>query len=238
MKDAIKMYHLFFPRKWFIVLVYILYPAVIGLLGMWCFKIGPIVGTVMSLMLSTSFVVCGEYILDVYMLFGVAAKDNRSLEYVKSSAKGVYLLQEALYGDGFRRIVTTVASYGLLYIMMRYTFMKEASFIALANDGEALECPRGIVFVQCALLALLFVEAGLTFTRRTKNVLINLLVLYLMSALACSLAMAAEEYTSTLTVGISGVLLIVIWIVSRKVLIKRVRESFYDEGYKELLQTT
>jgi len=238
MKDAIRMYHLFFPRKWFILLVYILYPALVGLLGMWCFKIGPITGTVMSLMLSTTLVVCVEYILDVYMLFGVAAKDNQSLEYIKSSARGVSLLQDALYGDGFRRIVTTVVSYGLLYMMMKYTFMNEKDFIALANDGEVLECPSGMVFVQCILLALLFVETGLAFTRRTKNVLINLAVLYLMSAIACSLVMAVVGYTSTLTIGISVFLLVVIWIVSRKVLIKRVRESFYDEGYKELFQTT
>lgn len=237
MREAVKMYHLFLPRKWFVWIVYILYPAAVGLLGMWCFKIGAVAGIVVSIMLATAFVVCAEYILDVFMFAGIATSGSRSLEYMKTSARGEPLFLIALYGDGIRRLLTTIVSYGLLYAVTRYSFANESAFIAVANGGDGIDCPKGIVFVQCAVFALFFSELGMMFTRKTANALLNLIVLYVMAGLAAGCAMASMEFASVITIAISTVIYIVVWFGSRRFLVQKVRKSYYDEGYKELFQT-
>lgn len=237
MKDAIKMYHLFLPRKWWMLLVYIAYPMFVGLITAWCFNLGFEVGSMISLMFATSAIVCVEYILDTYMLFGIAAKDNRSLEYMKSSSKGVNLLKISLCADGVRRIVTTIVMFSLVYGIMRYNYAYHAELLD-GSGGVAKEYPRAIIYVQCAIIALFLTETGLILTRRTKNVLRNLLIVYLMSAISCPLVMAAVDFANGFNVMISVVVLCVIWIMGRRFLIKKVRESFYDEGHKELFQTT
>ncbi|MBQ9983985.1 MAG: hypothetical protein IJP29_05280 [Lachnospiraceae bacterium] len=238
MKNTIRMYNIFFPRKCFMWFTYILYPIVVPLICSLCLKLFLLAGTVMSLMMSTAGVITIEYLLDTYMFHGIVAKDYKALEYVKSSGKGIDLLQRAFLVDGIRRILTTGLIMTGLYWATRMAFEKDAGETILEINGEIVSHPSALIYLQCGLIAVLFVELGMLITRRSKNVLANILVLYVMSAIACPLAMVAAEYTSSLSVGLSVILLIIVMVLSRKVLVKKVRESFYDEGYKELLQTT
>lgn len=234
MKEAVKMYHLFLPRRWFTVIIYILYPALIGLLGMCFFSMGSVAEMSVSIMLGTSLVVCAEYMLDVFMFAGVVAPGTHSLEYIKTSAKGVPLFQAALYGDGVRRLISTMLSYALLYIAAAI-FNNRMAFVTVENNGSMVETSHAIVFVQCAIIALFCAELGMMYTRKTANPLLNLIVLYVMAGVAATLAMASVGFSSIITVGISLILYIVVWLAGRKFLVRKVRESFYDEGYKELL---
>ncbi len=236
MKNTIRMYNVFFPRKFWMWFTYILYPLFIIAVCAYFYKMALLPGTVMSLMMSTAGIVTIEYLMDTYMFHGIAAKDYKALEYVKSSGKGVHLLQQAFLVDGIRRILTTGLIMTGLYWAGKTAFLNDTEVI-LEINGEVVSHPSVWIYLQCGVIAVLFVELGMLLTRRSKNVLLNLLVLYLMSAIACPLSMVAAEYTSVLSVALSAVLLVIIMVASRKILVKKVRESFYDEGYKELLQT-
>lgn len=235
MREAARMYHLFFPRKWFALVVYILYPIAIGLFGMWCLKMGAGTGAVVGIMLVTALVVSAEYLLDVFMFAGIAAGETRSLEYMKTSARGESLFLAALYGDGVRRLLTTIVSYCLLYAVTRYCFASKSALVVVVDASGVQGYPKEIVFVQCALIVLLFSELGMTFTRRTTNPLLNLIVLYVMAGLAAGCVIASMKFCSVVTIAISAVIYIVVWFGSRRFLVGKVRKSFYDEGYKELL---
>lgn len=234
MKDAIRMYHLFFPRKCLIPLVYILYPlAAIAISGVW-YAVPEFFGVyVLSVVCGVSAIVVVEYLLDTFMLFGIAAKDNKALEYMKTSARGVHLIQTGVWVDGFRRVVTTLVSLGVVYRMAGCYF---ANLDANVED-MGMTAPDMVTFLQCVIMVLLFTEVGLVFTRRTRNVLINMLIVYLASAIACALVIGVLQYATVVTVLISGIVLVAVMVIGRKLLVKRVRESYYDEGYKGMSQT-
>ncbi len=209
MKNGIRMYHTLFSRKYWIVSVYLLFPVMIGLLGLWWwFPLGPLTGTRISLMLATTLMIIAEYLLDFFLLFGFAAKPNGCLEYIKTSSKGVDLLKAMLYVDGVRRIVTTLVSFAVLYAVKRESI---------------------IVFVECTLISLLCIEGGFLFTRRIKNVLLYILIGYVISGVGGMLAMFVAEYANGIWVGITACVLVATWIGGRQYLIRKVRESFYDE---------
>lgn len=238
MKNTIRMYNVFFPRKFWMWFTYILYPVFVIVVCAFFLKMDLLAGMVMSIMLSVSGVVTIEYLLDTFMFHGIGAKDYKALEYVKSSGKGVRLLQQAFLVDGIRRILTTGVIITGLCWATRMAFEKDGGETILEINGEVVSHPSVMIYLQCGVIAVLFVELGMLITRRSKNVLVNLLILYVMSAIACILATAVTELASAISVGLSATLLVIVMVVSRKVLVKKVRESFYDEGYKELLQTT
>ncbi len=229
MKEGIRMYHTLFPRKYWILLVYLLFPATVGILGMWCFQVGPVVGTLVSLMFATAVLVIAEYVLDIFMLYGTVSKEARSLEYIKTSAKGVDLFQTALYADGVRRIVTTMASFGILYGVTRYNFSHQGDFITIVNNGEILTCPKGITFLECALVSVIFVELGLIITRRTQSILLYVFLIYGMSGIASALVMFLAEYTNGILLAITVGVFVAVWLGSRRYLVWKVRMSYYDK---------
>lgn len=235
MKDAIRMYHLFFPRKWLIPLVYILYPVVVlAISGIWYWLPGMFGVDVLSVVLCVSTIVMLEYLLDVFMLYGIAAKDNKALEYMKTSVKGVHLIQIGVWMDGIRRVVITMISFGMLYLVSVYCFENQIVDVEYTD----LKTVDIVMFLQSAVMVLLFTEVGLVITRRTKNVLVNVMVMYLASAIACALAITVLQYSTMITVLISGFALVVVMVFGRRLLIKRVRESYYDEGCKAMFQAS
>lgn len=233
MKDAIRMYHLFFPRKWLIPLVYILYPiAVIAISGVW-YAVPDIYGVdVLSIVFCVGAIVFFEYLLDIFMLFGIAAKDNKALEYMKTSVRGVHLIQTGVWMDGLRRVVTTLVSCGVVYRMAGYYFANLAADV----EETGMPAPNMVTFLQCVIMVLLLTEVGLVFTRRTRNVLINMLIWYLALVVAGALAIGVLQYATRVTVLISGIVLVAVMVFGRRLLVKRVRESYYDEGYKAMSQ--
>ncbi len=231
MINTIRMYNVFFPRKFWMWFAYILYPIVVIALCSVFLKMFLLTGMVMSLMLSTAGVITIEYLLDTYMFHGIGAKDYKALEYVKSSGKGVHLLRQAFLVDGVRRILTIGLIMTGLYLTTRIAFEKDAGETILEINGKVVSHPSVLIYLQCGVFAVFFVELGMLITRRSKNVLVNLLILYVMSALACPISMVAVEFASITSVGLSAILLIIIMVIGRKVLVKKVRESFYDEGH-------
>lgn len=232
---TIRMYNVFFPRKFWMLFTYILYPVIMIVLCAWLSIMTLLTGMVMNLMLSASGIVTVEYLLDTYMFHGVGAKDYKALEYVKSSGRGVHLLQQALLFDGIRRLFTTSVIMASLYWITKMACEKDAGETILEINGQVVSHPSAWIYVQSGVIVMLSVEVGMLITRRSKNILVNLLILYLMSAIACILAMAIMEFASAVSVGVTGILLAIIMVISRKVLVKKVRESFYDEGYKKML---
>ena len=85
-----------------------------------------------------------------------------------------------------------------LYVATRIAFEKDAGETILEINGKVVSHPSVLIYLQCTVFAVLFVELGMLITRRSKNVLVNLLILYVMSALACPLSMAAVEFASVI----------------------------------------
>ncbi len=227
MKNAIRMYHLFFPRKWVVYCVYILYPFLGFAVGssMWFFP--EYVRSITSLVFTLLLMVSMEYILDLFMLSGIAMKNNRSLEYIKTSAKGVQIFSRGVVVDAVRRILSAILIVFGLYLA------EIIMFSSATNPDEEFR-PSLLLYIECGVLTLLLTEIGLCLIRRTKNVLLSFWVVWLMTSLSSSLSLAvygAESFGVTLILGIA---MVVIMIFSRKYLIKKVRESYYDEGYKEV----
>lgn len=231
MKNAIRMYHLFFSRKCMMWFVYILYPFLGFAVGKFMSPFPAGMDWVMGLMVTVPLIISVEYILDTFMLFGIAAKDNKSLEYIKTSAKGVRVLRQGLLADGVRRVL----SVGLILLGLYLVVKKELVELAGEVAAEEVMMPEIRTYVQCGILAVFLVELGMCLTRRTKNILLNVLLIYLMSALSCPLVIISVDQTSVASVIVLGMVMVVLMGISRKVLIKKVRESYYDEGYKELL---
>lgn len=235
MKDAIRMYHLFFPRKWMIPLVYILYPIVVfAISGVWYCLPGMFGVDVWSVVLCVLTIVMLEYLLDVFMLYGIAAKDNKALECMKTSVKGVRLIQIGVWMDGIRRVVTTMVSFGMLYLVSLYCFENQIVDV----EYTKLKTVDIVMFLQSAVVVLLFTEVGLVITRQTKNVLVNAMVMYLVSAISVTLATTVLQYATVITVLISGIVLVVVMVLGRRLFVQRVRESYYDEGRKAMLQAS
>ncbi len=218
MMQAFRIYHLFFPRKWVVWLLYtgyILLPVGTSAIGKWVWINSPETRGVMSLMMVSASMVGVEYLLDFFMLTGIAAKDNRSLEYMKSSSKGVDLMRKTFALDGIRRVLTSVAALLLLYVL----------------EGRILSV---WCYVECALVVVLLVEVGFALTRRCKAPAFTFVLLYLASTFACPLTIGLAECPSFwLTTGLL-IAMILVMVVNRKVWIKKVRESYYDTGCKEM----
>lgn len=235
MKDAIRMYHLFFPRKWMIPIVYILYPlGVTAISGVFYFVPGIYDVDVLCILLCISGIVVWEYLFDTFMLCGMATKGNRALEYMKTSVRGVRLIQMGIRADGVRRVVTTMISFGMLYLVLIYCYDNR---IVDVNYSD-ITTLNAVSYLQCAVMVLLFVEIGFMITRRVKSALLNVAIMYLVSVASCALAVVIIQYATMVTVLISGIVLVIVMVLGRRLFVQRVRESYYDEGHKAMLQAS
>ena len=85
MKELLKMYHIFFPNKRWLWVLYVLYPAIIIFLAcIWNrFSSTPEFGIGMGTMCAVSLLDIGEYLLDSLSFYGIAAREN-ALNYSRS----------------------------------------------------------------------------------------------------------------------------------------------------------
>lgn len=219
MKEIIKMYHIFFPNKKWLWVLYVLYPVMTILLG--CVWIGPRksyeFGITMGLMCVVSVVDITEYLLDVFSFGAVAARGNAAMEYFRASNKGMRVMKTALILDGIRRIATTVVVLG-------------------AIGWYALKCYGNVPlldFVQTGFSLLLLIEGGVWLIRKYNHMLVKFMTMYFSSALACGFVPAILNYANPVTTLALAIVLLSVMVITRVHLMKRGKENYYDNGFEK-----
>lgn len=212
MREYIRSYQVFFPRKWVKWCIYIVYPLLvvgIGWLGGHTYLLEWYDTGLLACMIAMV-----EITLDTYMFFGVGARDTNKLEYIKTSARGMPLLRKALIADGARRFLSTA----IIFIGVHFA-LREGAGIAFACKAA---CGS---FVSCFL-----VESALLFTRQITNVLVNLLFVYGMGmvALVAGTAIGLLPEMPVPAVVLSAVLYIGITVTARKTVMKKAGRTYYD----------
>lgn len=221
MKETIKSYHMFLPRAWVKWILYLFYPAItIGGMCVLCNKIS------IFYFICTAFaggIIIGvEYMLDGFVFAGIASKQTNRLEYLKTSIKGIPMLKRALIVDGIRRFCSITVIMMALYPM-------------ICKEKEQ-EGTQGLLHLIAYLLFVyLLLEAGLIVLRFFTNVLVTLVCIYIEWAIV----FLAGANIFWFTVQIWHVLLlaagcIAVAVAGRKLILKRARDSYYDNRMEKM----
>lgn len=221
MKETMKSYHMFLPRTWVKWFLYLLYPVfAIGGLYALCYKI-----TFLSL-LCTAFaggiVVGVEYMLDGFVFAGIASKHTNRLEYLKTSIKGMPVLKRALIADGVRRF----CSITVIMLALCPMICKEKE---LSGRQVLLHMIAYILFVD------LLLEAGFIVSRFFTNVMVIFVCIYL----EWIIVLIAGFNIFWVPVRIWQVVLlaagcIAVVVAGRKLILKRARDSYYDNRMEKM----
>lgn len=214
MKEAIRSYHMFLPRKWLKWCIYIGYPAVIAA-NVYVLNRYATFFSFVCIGMACFMTVAVEFMLDTYMFFGIAARDTNRLEYLKTSAKGLLLLKKALAADAVRRFFSVALILAAVYLV-------------LADD---LGTGGGILlqYMACTVITCLLIELGFVITRRFMNVWLNLVVIYILGGIASGAGIYISQRSALIvTVVVAAVLYVAAAAAGRLLVLKRAKESYYD----------
>lgn len=207
MGNALKGYRAFLPRPWLLWIVCIVYPLV-SIAG--CIALSQIMAIDSHLIIGAVVyeILLVEILLNKVSFAGIVAKDSNCLDYLKTSIKGMDVLEKVFYVDQQRRFFTTAII--LICIGVHWTNITIAlvvvSALELFTFLTRLFINRN---VQLVITGLLFgVAASLTFV-----------IMMVGSAFGQVLWL-----TTLLLIGY-----IVIRFITRSFLMKKARECFYDE---------
>lgn len=232
MKDAIKMYHLFFQRKWMIGFVYILYPLmVIGSRLVYALSGYTTDGAMMVLFLP---VLAAELCFDSFILGGIGAADTKMLEYVKTSGKGEHLLEQMLTVDRIRRFITLMIIFLGLYAMDGWNYQIA---VEMGWAGNGFHTSGIHYYLQHGLLVYILNELGLCVIRSIKNRWIYLLTIgagYPVVYTAMILIWWLELYRFIWVTLLLAAFAFAVAVIEKRLVMHGVRRSYYDTGYKKL----
>ena len=219
MKQYIKSYHLFLTRWWFRGIIYLVYPTLLlfgaGYLGSkvteftWISYEKAQSYRLVLLELLCSFIVSVEIFCDYFIFGGIATKETNKLEYLKTSVKGITLLTKALITDGMRHLLSIAIIVGF-------------GSLLLATALSSIDCILIIIFVFG------LVEAGLIVTRHFSTLLIQYITLSVITFfLPASITLLLQK-PITFTIWLPLLLAIVISFLGRWLILKKARNSYYD----------
>lgn len=217
MRNAIKSYHVFLSSKLFQVLLYVLYLPVM------MFGVGVLLRIVQQLgmavcvgyQLSANLLFVGEVVWGLLIFGGVAAKDTNKLEYLKTSAKGMSILKTALAADVVRRFLwVTLIQWVPLFIIHE----KADENVWMANAMVLLFAEMGCLLVRkgCSMAVFLAVMVGGTTFLSPLLGLSTWIVHLLWPIVLCY------------------VLAVVVVIYNIKMVMKKARDSFYDDRNEKM----
>lgn len=217
MRNAIKSYHVFLSSKLFQVLLYVLYLPVM------MFGVGVLLRIVQQLgmavcvgyQLSANLLFVGEVVWGLLIFGGVAAKDTNKLEYLKTSAKGMSILKTALAADVVRRFLwVTLIQWVPLFIIHE----KADENVWMANAMVLLFAEMGCLLVRkgCSMAVFLAVMVGGT------------------TFLSPLLGFSTWIVHLLWPIVLCYVLAVVVVIYNIKMVMKKARDSFYDDRNEKM----
>lgn len=217
MRNCIKSYHVFLSSRLLQVLLYVLYLPVMMFImfGLLCICLNYDGGLSFGYTLSANLIFGGEVIWGYLVFGGVAAKETNKLEYLKTSKKGLPILKKALITDTIRRILWVTAIQWVPLVI-------------------AMEKPEASVWLANAMV-LLFAELGCMLVRKSSSVTMLLAVIMagttiLSPLLSVTMIIAHQIWPIVLCY----VLAVVVMILNIKMVMKKARDSFYDDRNKKM----
>ena len=220
MNEYIRGYHMFLPRAWVKWCVYLLYPLLVsgGLYALY-HKLG------FYYFICVGFAGCAivgvELMLDGQVFAGIASKRNCYLEYLKTSVKGMPVLKKALITDAVRRFCSIAVILFSLYPMVVNQGKEQGGRVILAMTAY-------VFFMD------LLVEAGVLILRFFSNVNLILAAIYVIGMLAFMAGICIQYPVRIWQMLLVAAGAIAVGIAGRKWILKRVRDSFYDNRMEKM----
>ncbi len=217
MRNSIKSYHVFLSSRLLQVLLYVLYLPVIMfiMLAILCICLDFGGGLSFGYTLSANLIFGGEVIWGYLVFGGVAAKETNKLEYLKTSKKGLPILKKAMIVDVIRRILWVTA---IQRVPLVITMEKPEASVWLANA-----------------MVLLFAELGCLSVRKSSSVTMLLAVIMagttILSPLLSVTMMIAHQIWPII---LCYVLAVAVMVLNSKMVMKKARDSFYDDRNKKM----
>ena len=217
MKNCIKSYHVFLSSRLFQVLMYVLYLPfmMFWTLGFVGASLGFGFGISTGYQVAADLLFVGEVFWGYWIFGGVAARDTNKLEYLKTSIKGLPTLKTAMIVDTIRRVIWVTA---IQWVPL---------FIAMEKPDESIWLANAMV--------LLFAELGCLLERKSSSMAMFLVVVtggstLLVSLFGLTMMIAYQIWPIVLCY----VLAVVVMVLNIKMVMKKARDSFYDDRNKKV----
>ena len=217
MRNCIKSYHVFLSSRLLQVLLYVLYLPVMMFImfALLCILLDFNGGLSFSYTLSANLIFGGEVIWGYLVFGGVAAKDTNRFEYLKTSKKGLPILKKAMIVDVIRRILWVTA---IQWVPLQIAMEKPEASVWLANA-----------------MVLLFAELGCLLVRKSSSVTMLLAVIMagttILSPLLSVTMMIAHQIWPII---LCYVLAVAVMVLNSKMVMKKARDSFYDDRNQKM----
>lgn len=210
MKQILKSYFVLTSKRYRLLLVGVPVAILIFLSHI------EVVDYFMTTLLITVIYTATEIILDYGVFGGVAVKGETQLEYIKSSGRGMKMMERGLVGNMVRQFLTLV----LLFFMG-----------ALVFYGKGGEFSADVIwllrYVAILFVAYLVITATLTVTRFFDGINVNMV-----ASAICFFPMTAFIYLVGINAYVMLPVLVVLAIISSvlgvRLIMKQVKESYYD----------
>lgn len=211
MKKMLKSYLVFAPVLYRLIL-FLVVPVLLIALQMWLASANAIYTSVYLVLL---VLMSAEIMMDRWAFGGIAAKNVRQPEYLKSSRQGMKVMKYALAADAVRQFVESLAVLVIcaaVCVGFGGTFgVKEAaSCLALLFSGSAL------------------ISVTLTIVRFLDIPMINMWAAWVAGMIFSGIYLIAFNHSSWMF-PVSAVLALVCAVLGVKAILKRLEESYYDE---------
>lgn len=159
-----------------------------------------------------------EIILDNWVFGGMAVADGKQWEYVKTSKRGMSIVQNALALNMVRQFLE-----GMIIFIAGWAFFSLRNGRGFSGTGEL------IIYVDMLLVGYFVTVTALTITRFFDSILINTATASVASLLAVGgVAMVVRWNYCMLMLLV--ILAAAVSVVGVKLIMRRVRESYYDRA--------
>lgn len=212
MGEYIKSYNVFLSKKWMRWFMYLIYPVLLIALE---YVMSHVVTmfTFICIMFTGASVVVAELVMDMFLFKGIGSKDTNRLEYLKTSVKGLPVLKKSLMFDEMRRMLSFIVIFMGVYAVIEKDEQFGVSFT---------------VWLVCSYAVDMFfaTEVALLITRFFSSMVVDFIVIYLFCAFAGFGLFLIQSVWVTVLLAVAGV---AVAVLSRKQIMKKARESYYDE---------
>lgn len=168
----------------------------------------------LGLVMVMALLLMAEIFFDTWLFGGIQSKDAEKLDYLKTSPRGMQMMRDALCLDIVRRFLSTVAIFGICYLI----------------GGEAVLSVGPTILIYHALVTYTISVLGVFIARFECNMWINMVIGYVGLIVAVlSLSMAGLFGYVLVWVISYAVLAVLVSILAVKVAVKKVEGSYYDK---------
>lgn len=213
MKKKIKNY-LVFTSRIYRLITFVLVPVALILVQI----ILPLEDMVLRTFFIALLYPIAEVVADYWVFGGIAVRGTAQAEYIKTSERGISIIRTALVADMLRWLVTTV----LLFV---------ACMAVHACMGGTIEPDENHLVTNLLLIVTAYfsIVSECTIVRHLDGLQANLLVSCFATPILL-VVMYLGFYQIYLTLAVMLLLSVVSSILGVKMVLKRVKESYYDKA--------